>query len=478
MRLKICSLIKNYLEMLKNTSAVQLDDDFFFKLQVSIGERMLDKNFEVQKLAIQTSHVLQLPNEKYCSIISTYVHILKHESIVDIKLLVLDLIVINNFTFDFLINYLIYDTNVVVRNKVLNLIEKKVPVKFFDSQLKKQLINCALNNKNDEMLEKFLIKWLNHNDNRVKDSTNNNEKIQFNHYAFLKSLDLANKWYESLDFKDINAVDKKLFKVSNIVFKHLIQSFGILSLIQNISQLINNNWENLMNDLNLAFYFRSLLHYYFMNNEISLLESNMNFEFDEFCFIVKKSIEVQNESLEKQNSLICFYLIDSIYYLNLDTLSLDNDNKLINDLLNDLLNDLMDNISFSNKNLSLFELIFSKYEPEPLVDYIFKYYCNFDHSEKDEVKKFFLILISFLSKINGEDFINFESLVENMTMEVDDITCAKQNKVEYLVENFVLKHISDLDPSMRALSVRALGLAASSCYTIAESFYDLFSKVL
>ena len=51
------------------------------------------------------------------------------------------------------------------------------------------------------------------------------------------------------------------------------------------------------------------------------------------------------------------------------------------------------------------------------------------------------------------------------------------NTLEYLLQRVALKHVSNVEPTVRALSVRTLGLALLGRLELAESFLDLFIKV-
>lgn len=104
----------------------QIDDKLFFKLQLHVGERLRDVNPRVQLNAIRAAALLQSPRDKYCPVVNAFADLLKRESLTDVKLLLVDLIAINNTTFELFKNELVYDTDRDVRLRVLTVLERKV----------------------------------------------------------------------------------------------------------------------------------------------------------------------------------------------------------------------------------------------------------------------------------------------------------------------------------------------------------------
>jgi hypothetical protein len=466
-------LKKRYLNIVRDLTNEQeeLDDKLFFQLQMCLSERILDSNLHVQKTAIQAAYLLQQPKEKYCPIISSYLHLLKHESVVDIKLIVLDLIVLNTQTFDFMKSNLLFDTNIIVRDKVLSLIEKKIPVKYIDSKMKKKLIDCALSNKNYEILEKFLIKWIHFYGEQYPTmmDSNNNEVTNGNKYnclEFFKSLSLEDLWFNCHDYKAIYSVDLVLAEITKTVFKYLVQTFGSLELIENLTLLINNNPKSLFKDINLAFYFRSLVRYFYSNNKIDLVESNLKIKLEIYFPNL-----INNLRANKSTTLIYYNLIDSLYYLNIETLNLDDDD-------NSLFKELINSIQFHDSNICLFELIFSKYESNSLGEFLKAIFNIPEFNDDYQIKKLMALVIAFLTKLTDSEFSNLQPIIVSYVNEDNsDHFSTSGNIVEYLVRDLILKQVSSLDPTVRILAIRALGLFATFMFDASTRFLAIFKNV-
>ena len=198
-RLRICQILHKFLETKCTThSNVEVEKKINFKMQIYLSERIRDRDLEVQKTALKASFMLQNPKDKYCPIINSLVHILKHESLTEIKLLIIDSIAINNQTYQMLKNELIYDSNKTIRSKVVFIIEKQIPSRLIDSKFKKRLIELLIRDKNYELLEKFLHNW----------SLNNQQKQSL--YELIRSLDLENSWFRNLNDSE-NFYPPKIF---------------------------------------------------------------------------------------------------------------------------------------------------------------------------------------------------------------------------------------------------------------------------
>ena len=64
-------------------------------------------------------------------------HLLKNDSNIETRILILETIVINQLTFNIIKNELLFDTELEIRNKVLSLIQKKIPINFVNCKFVK-----------------------------------------------------------------------------------------------------------------------------------------------------------------------------------------------------------------------------------------------------------------------------------------------------------------------------------------------------
>ncbi len=55
--------------------------------------------------------------------------------------------------------WLMYDTNERVSGKVLEMLMKKIPSSYFDSELRRRIAESLMRNGQFELLDKFVQKW-------------------------------------------------------------------------------------------------------------------------------------------------------------------------------------------------------------------------------------------------------------------------------------------------------------------------------
>ena len=79
--------------------------------------------------------------------------------------------------------------------------------------------------------------------------------------------------------------------------------------------------------------------------------------------------------------------------------------------------------------------------------------------------------------MDTDDFLCLES-VGSLEINSDHNEADHElNIIEYLVQHFILKSISHLNPNFRQLGIRVLGLISLICESIAESYLSLFLQV-
>ena len=90
---------------------------------------------------------------------NAFLDLLKHESLAEIRLLLIDSIAMTNETFCVFKDWLMYDSNERVSGKVLDMLMKKIPESYFDVDLRRRIVESLIRNGQFELLEKFVQKW-------------------------------------------------------------------------------------------------------------------------------------------------------------------------------------------------------------------------------------------------------------------------------------------------------------------------------
>jgi len=352
----------------------------------------------------------------------------------------LDLMVINTLTYRFMTNELIYCNCDETRNKIISLIEKKVPNKAVNAKLKKFIIKYLLAQADFDLLDRLLAKWIGGNSN----SANSIDHLSI--IDFIQSLQLDTVWYSAEKFKyeETCLVDELLLQTMNRVFKMCNNNLALINRL---------TMANIFDDLNAAFYFRSILAFLNQENEQAYLTE---VDSDKFYALLVENL--RNDSSNKNKTVIYFVLIDALFYFDneLDTLS--SCDKLL---------ELIDSIEYNEPNECLFNLILSKYDEKHLQELIWQSYLHCDIKRMDSLKKNLLLQSIYFSKLSEEGFNQLEWI------ESDDQT----NLVEYLIDKFILANLSNVNPQLRALCVRSLGLASLTCFQLAESYVYMMSQV-
>lgn len=436
MRLKLYDIFLKYLESIKLALNGEIDEKIFSKIQLLSLNAIRDCNLNAQLKAIQVASHFQIPHDSECKIITAFINLLKHDSNTQIRLLVLDLIVLNDLTFNFIKNRLMYDSVEQIRHKALQLIEIKVPRKFFQPLFRKQIVDCLLRSQNSQLLKKFIIKWTNLNDQLTMV-----EKV----YLFICDLDLEGTWFINTDYFNVTYVEDKLFKILNVLFEKIFAENKIEIFIQ---ELTSSNLD-LIKDINFLFLIRSLINFDKENNFSILVKQfftklkSKDIKLLSMYFLVTILIDLKMDKLKilaEIDELTCFY--DRKYELVYETLLRQVDNKI--------------RINFAWKIYNDFIVY------------------NFD---KDLLKKFLTIIYIVLDTMTISDFKNSTVLDLNLSDQVNIDIDLDQNIIEYFIDKIIVNNISDLDPKVRALAARALGHASLLSSDIAFSYLQIFYQV-
>ena len=176
------------------------------------------------------------------------------------RILVLESMIICKSTFKMLCNESLYDSDSDVRKRVLRIFEKKIPNKYFNSKLKKQIIESLLTDQDNELLEQFLIKW----------TIDSNRLKTFN---FITSLELNENWFVDLELNELNYQNRKLL---TLMYSLYDMESSDLCKVTELNIVVNENKiASLFTNLNVAFHFRSLVHHFKQLNKIEFLRKHL-----------------------------------------------------------------------------------------------------------------------------------------------------------------------------------------------------------
>jgi hypothetical protein len=392
-----------------------------------LTQRFRDSSVRVQQAAIKASSSLQEPQVISCPVINEFIFLLKNDSNIETRILILETIVINQLTFNIIKNELLFDTELEIRNKVLSLIQKKIPINFVNCKLKKNILDCLLRNNNIELTEQFLKLF------------SENSKIE----VFLSNLDLQKYWL--VHDTDIIFNFEKLLTLMNYLF---LQTESFTEKFAEFNKLIGE--AKVFKYLNFSFFFCSLIFHFKINEKICFLKKNIIFELDNFENLI--ITELSNyKTFDK--ILILFNLINAFFWLN-ENLNLKRLYVYIKALKYEpdchyLIQAILKNLK--NEEISEFIVLICTDLIEQL--------CN------DEYEKFLTSLSIAISKINLEDFDNLET--------IDDL-----NLIEHIIVNVIPKFISHSEINIRALSVKCIGLAAVLSEYITETYVGFLVNIL
>lgn len=438
---------------MKNHSQDQLEETLFIRIQRTLVEGMHDVDINAQRNAIRAASSLQAPNDRNCKIINCYLKFLTKESLKEIRLLIIDHIVVNPLTYDFFKNHLLYDSDVDIRNKLLNLIGKKVPNHHIDAKFRREILNCCLfRNENRELGEFFIQKWL---DDGKTGASKGLKKCT----DLVRTFNIEDTWLSNLDYKNVNYVDQKLKWIMEIVFNQILETSSLPKLIEELNDMLFNV-DKLVVDFASTFCFYSLVEF--------ILSVKFDHMLQEFLIVDRKHITAYFLNLLRRNGIsmkIAYYLLKASFNLNLFELNVEG------------LVLLIDSIEYNTSVEFVYELVLSKYDTKCLLEFIWLYYkMNAGKRDANRIKKVMLLFALVLSKMDEPDFEQLElwtSEIEPSLRREHD-----QSIVEHLLTVFVLKNVSHLDSSVRALASRALGLISLININICKCFVELLIQVV
>jgi hypothetical protein len=438
------------------SSETSLDEKLFIAIQSSLVQGMYDANFNIQKRAIYAAKYFQSPKDKLCPVISCYLRLLETESLIEIRLAVLECIAINSKVFALIKEKLIFDSEPRMIEKLIEkVVLKKIPTEFIDARFNQAIIDSILRLPADRAQSLF--------DDYLEKSIGETKSV----LHFIKRLNLRNEWYNNSgqdvthDFMVYK--DAKLFRIMDTVYKICARDKYKSKLDVIDSIVCMGEFHNL--DLNRAFFLRS---YVKLVNNSFLDEKNMELE------IYLAKIKERRSDL-----LLTYQLIDIIEYLDECNLnkhyvvchlieSLDSELAVYD--LNNNEDDENEENSKGTQDCFIYELVLSIFE-----DYGLEFFKDLylQANKEEQALKIYSILISKMSK---EDFENAER-VYNLNTEESIDEEEGLNIIEHLMQNFILTQVGNLKPYIRALAFRCLSQVAMLNLDIALSYVQLFQSV-
>ena len=465
-RHRICQLFNEFLRRFHEkssysvTSSAQfdgkLDEKLFNELQSCLLERIYDINIDVQFEAINGIAYLQTPTDRFCRVVNSFVYILRNNPSSTIRCIVLDNIAVNSLTFNLIRNELIYDADKQIRSKAVSILLKKVSNEHMDARLRKNVLDCLMRDNNTDLLERFVLKWLSTDDSALD---------------FIASLDLSNVWFDGYEQALVSTAqfEAKLDLCMSYVYKQL----NVLKVAKELATL------NLNESLETAFYFRSFV--YFCVNELEDESEKLRIlnKLDQRIYSNTLKSLTNEPELNKRVCLTYNYIFDGCYHLNKELIHVE---SFVNVLLTLRAKQTQTSpLIFESLILKLNEVN----EYVDLLKYVWNHFKRNDENT-ESIKKSLLTLICVLMKLKNREYNELSSLkstdlesnldidfnVSNYTL---DFT---QSFVDFLWKNILLTSIKSQDPSIRALTIRALGLLSLLDLKIAEKSFDIFFKAI
>jgi hypothetical protein len=503
-RERICRFLSDYLSYLSETSvhshtrSAQLDEKIYLKLQVCLCERIRDSCIDVQIEAIKAAAWLQTPNERYCPTINSFVSLLRHESFSMINLTVLDSLAINSTTFCLLCGELLYHSDKQVRQKVISILEKKVPNKYINALLKRKLIECLLRDKNIDLMESLLDKWL--------EDTKGDKQV----FSFLEAMNIDNIWFrancveeslnndELLSSSQLNLTEEtntKLYKFFSLAFVKL----PLRALLGELKSALNTiSHKGLFDDFNLILYVNMACRYIVDNIDSKFsLECIIDDSRDYLNALVEHIVKFNLESERKTKStyFCIYYALNTLRILckHDDTTKIESDKSL----LVEYFEKIYETLKAESNNYFVFEILASFLNLSQMRSFLISQIVKvqleqnqyLESNESVEMRRMLCLICAYLGRMDStsdlimsDDSISFsnvqiEALVQNESNNSRNEPEMNKRFVSYLIKSCIPACLKHEDTYVNVLSIRALGLACLLDQLFAESFLSLFVAV-
>lgn len=261
-------------------------------------------------------------------------------------------------------------------------------------------------------------------------------------------MDLEREWFYDLEPSAVSYQDEKLSSIMQLVFEQVSATVDMNKLVATLASISD---QKLFTNVNLALYFRALVAFMRKLKLEQLCDDLVDLD----RFVSELIARLHQNSIEP---LTAYFLIDALFGLTSNAGPRDPA----------LLGKLIDSIEYEPRFECLYDLVLGKFDRPTRVEHfwrLFEHYRITTSSQPPVVLKKLLALF-YMMQI-GDDFA--DACVPN---DPDQLLL-----IDYMVNDLLLKNISNLDVSVRALVARGLGCVASISVDLAKTFSHLFTQV-
>lgn len=265
---------------------------------------------------------------------------------------------------------------------------------------------------------------------------------------FISSLDIEKEWFSDLDPKTVSFNDSKLLQVMDTVYTMIITESNDINKITAPLETHIKTVDTLLNDVTSAFYYRSLVE--FVNKRLKLgdlLDQQWPVE------ILK---QIGRQSTRKSISPLTLFNLVQVLLFYLDDTS--------------VLLCLFD-ADYDERFECVYECVLGSLTAQRRFEFFWEYY----RSEKRHELTHVLSLCSLvMSQLSEEDF----ECLDEWVADLDDgfFDDESETVVQHLIGRLLLDNVPNLEPRVRALVARNLGLivCVNDLWVV---FCHLFSEV-
>lgn len=279
--------------------------------------------------------------------------------------------------------------------------------------------------------------------------------------TFISSLDLENEWFIDPDPRCMSYMDTKLVRVMNIVYEMILSDTNDLnSILLAVEPHMEIN--KLLNDSTSVVFYRTLVNY------VHKLKLNDLLDRQHASELLDKLLKLGPSS--KISRFIWFNLIELV--LSFDGLVVDRDRQSLTSLINAVRYD--DNLEF------VYECILDKYDAQHKIEFLWKYYSGFARFgyESEHLRKLLTLFSIIMAQIGDEQLEQIDDWVRELDPSALDLDePGEQGVVEHWTKNLLLTNLVDLDPQVRLLVARGLGIVSLLNAHLWTVFSDMFIKV-
>lgn len=321
-----------------------------------------------------------------------------------------------------------------------------------DAKFKKKVILCLSRTQPDDddgLLVKFVQKW-------ARDRPGVEQ--------FVRGLSLDELWYADADLTKLGELDATLSRV-------MAAYYGlapVLSHVAEVNRLVADESTLFDGDVAGGFIVRTFVAHCRRTGQAALLEQHLIVDAE---VLWRRTMAELAVATGRAGVLVCYHLVDAGFELLGD--GGDVSTAAATSLRQECLLDVLDAFEYSDACGCLVGLALAKTPRRCLLRLVFHFYDSVKITSVGDLKKCICILAELFARLSDEELTAID-VVPPSAGDADD---SDRTLVDFLLQDFILTHVSHLEPDVRALSVRALGLAAVLRHSVAEGFLGLLVQV-